>query len=458
MSAGQRDGFTSTFGVLVATLGSAVGLGNIWKFPYLTGENGGAGFLLVYLLATLLVGLPVMISEIMLGRAARADAVSTFATLAPKRPAWQAIGFMGLVSAILILAFYTGVAGWVFAYIFKAISGGIATTDPKVAGAAFGALVSNPLQVLLWQWFVLAFTGGIIIMGVSKGIEAVAKKLMPILFLLLVLLCVRSLTLPGAMEGLKFLFAPDFSKITSGVVLTALGLAFFKLSIGIGTMLTYGSYFRPEQNIPATALRVMLADLTVSMLAGMAIFPAVFSFGFAPAGGPSLVFMTIPAVFASMPGGQIFMVLFFVLAAIAATGAMLSILEVPVAVLNERFGLSRRNATLLSVGVLALAGAPAILSESLTAGWQLFGMNPFALFDYLSSNVLMPLGGILMCLFVGWVYGLPQLEAELSNRGRLANGWLVRILFVLVRYVSPLLVLVVMLNGLGVLALLGLKF
>ncbi|MBE9609430.1 sodium-dependent transporter [Chitinilyticum piscinae] len=450
MTTGNRDGFTSTFAVLVATLGSAVGLGNIWKFPYLTGENGGAGFLLVYLLATLIVGLPVMISEMMLGRTARADAVSTFHKLKPDQPAWQAIGYMGLVAAVLILAFYTGVAGWVFAYIFKSISGSIATTDPKQAEAAFGALVSNPWQVLLWQWGVLAFTGAIIIMGVAKGIEAVTKKLMPVLFLLLVLLCVRSLTLPGAMDGLKFLFAPDFSKITAGVVLTAMGLAFFKLSVGIGTMLTYGSYFRPEQNIPATAMRVMLADLTVSMLAGIAIFPAVFSFGFQPAGGPSLVFMTIPAVFASMPGGQIFMTLFFVLAAIAATGAMLSILEVPVAVLSERFGFTRRNATLLSVGVLALAGAPAILSFSSTADWLVFGKNPFDLFDYLSSNVLMPIGGILMCLFVGWVYGLPQLEAALSNNGQLQNRSLIRVLFVLVRYISPLLVLIVMLKGLNV--------
>ncbi|MGL6041615.1 MAG: sodium-dependent transporter, partial [Deefgea sp.] len=339
----------------------------------------------------------------------------------------------------------------VFAYIFKSISGSINSTDPASASAAFNALVSNPLQALFWQWVVLAWAGVIIMLGVAKGIEAATMKLMPILFLLLILLCVRSLTLPGAMEGVKFLFAPDFSKITATVVLTAVGLAFFKLSIGIGTMLTYGSYFRNEQNIPLTATRVMLADLSVSLLAGLAIFPAVFSFGFEPAAGPSLVFMTIPAVFASMPFGQFFMALFFILAAIAATGAILSILEVPVAMLSERFNFSRKKATLISIGVIGLFGIPATLSMSLTANWTVFGLNPFDLFDYISSNILMPIGGILICLFVGWVYGLPQLQKQLSNDGTLNNGLVIRAIFVLVRYITPALILIIMLKGLGLL-------
>ena len=446
----NRDGFTSTFGVLVATLGSAVGLGNIWKFPYMTGTNGGASFLVVYLLATLLVALPVMIAEIMLGRASRANAVTAFETLAPKsQKFWPVIGYMGLASAVLILAFYTGVAGWVFAYIFKSISGSIHSTDPASTKAAFSAMVSNPLQALFWQWLVLAGAGAIIMLGVSKGIEAAEKKLMPVLFLLLVLLCVRSLTLPGAMEGVKFLFAPDFSKITASVMLTAVGLAFFKLSIGMGTMLTYGSYFRDEQNIPLTATRVMFADLSISLLAGLAIFPAVFSFGFEPAAGPSLVFITIPAVFASMPFGHLFMALFFILAAIAATGAILSILEVPVATLSERTRFSRKQATLISIGIIGLFGIPATLSMSLTAGWTVFGLNPFDLFDYISSNILMPIGGILICLFVGWVYGLPQLQKQLSNDKQLNNNWAIQAVFVLVRYITPALILIIMLKGLG---------
>ena len=451
MAQSTRDGFTSTFGVLVATLGSAVGLGNIWKFPSLTGTNGGAGFLLVYLLATLLVGLPVMIVETMLGRAARANAVTTFERVAPANQGWwKTIGWMGFAAALLIMSFYSEVAGWVYAYIFKAISGSLTTTDPKVAGDIFGKLVSDPGASLVWQWVVLGITGSIIMMGVSKGIEAVTSKLMPVLFILLLVLCARSLTLPGATQGLAFLFNPDFSKITGAVLLTALGLAFFKLSIGMGTMLTYGSYFRDNQNIPVTTTRVMLADLTVSLLAGIAIFPAVFAFGFAPEAGPSLVFMTIPAVFTSMPGGTLFMTLFFILTAIASVGAILSLLEVPVAILSERFGLGRNKASLATILAIALLGAPAALSSSLTAEMKLFGMNPFDLFDFLSSNVLLPLGGILICLFVGWVYGLPQLEKQLSNHGTLNNRFLLKTVFFLVRFLTPLLIAAVLLHGLKV--------
>jgi len=451
MTPSKRDGFTSTFGVLLATLGSAVGLGNIWKFPSLTGMNGGAGFLLVYLLATLLVGLPVMIVETMLGRAARANAITTFEKVAPRNQWWwKIIGWMGFVAALLIMAFYSDVAGWVYAYIVKAVSGEISTTDPKVAAEVFGKLVSNPVSSLLWQWVVLGVTGSIIMLGVSKGIEAVARKLMPLLFILLLVLCARSLTLPGAMQGLTFLFSPDFAKITPAVVLTALGLAFFKLSIGMGTMLTYGSYFRENQNIPVTATRVMFADLSISLLAGIAIFPAVFALGFEPEAGPSLVFMTIPAVFTSMPGGTVFMTIFFILTAIASVGAILSLLEVPVAILSERFGLGRKSASFLTILAIGLLGVPAALSQSLTAEVKIFGRNPFDLFDFLSSDVLLPLGGILICLFVGWVYGLPEVEKQLSNNGTLRNKPLIRIVFFLIRYVTPLSIAAVLLHGLKV--------
>ncbi|STQ90592.1 sodium-dependent transporter [Iodobacter fluviatilis] len=450
MSSSSRDGFTSTFGVLVATLGSAVGLGNIWKFPYLTGTNGGASFLLVYIIATLLVGLPVMITEIMLGRASRANAITTFEKLVPKNQGfWKLTGYMGVAAAVLILAFYTEVAGWVFAYIFKALSGQLSSVDPSHTKAVFGELVANPQSALIWQWLVLGFTGTIIMCGVSKGIEAVSKKLMPILFLLLIALCIRSLTLPGAMHGLEFLFTPDFSKINAAVILTAVGLAFFKLSIGMGTMLTYGSYFRAEQNIPLTATRVMFADLTVSLLAGIAIFPAVFAFGFEPAAGPSLVFITIPAVFHSMPGGSIFMALFFILTAIAATGAILSILEVPVAMLIERCDWSRKKATAISILIIAFFGLPAALSQSLTSNLKFFGLNTFDLFDYISSNILMPVGGILICLFAGWSYGLPKLKEALSNSGTLNNSTLIKVLFILLRYIAPLLIGIILLNGFG---------
>jgi NSS family neurotransmitter:Na+ symporter len=448
-AAASRDGFTSSFGVLAATLGSAVGLGNIWKFPYLTGTNGGAGFLVVYVLATLLVGLPVMISEIMLGRKAKANAYTTMKTLAPAGQPWWIIAVMGVLSSFLIMAFYSEVAAWVFAYVFKAMGSSLLTNDPKVTSDAFGSLISNPFQSLLWQWIVLVSMGCILLMGVSKGIEAATKKLMPLLFLLLIIVGIRSLMLPGASEGLKFLFQPDFSKITAAVVLTAVGLAFFKLSIGMGCMMTYGSYFRADQNIPSTALRVMCADLFVSMLAGIAIFPAVFAFGFKPAAGPSLLFITIPAVFHSMPFGHFFMVVFFVLTAVASMGAMLSLLEVPIALLSERFKMSRPAATWTTMGVLALVGTTCALSNSTLSGFKLFGMTMFDLFDFATSNIMMPLGGIGLCLFVGWIWGFERFKTELTNHGMLKNEGVLHVVFWIARVVSPIAILVVMLKGLG---------
>src|SRR5471030_1330586 len=403
----KRGGFSSSFGVLAATLGSAVGLGNIWKFPYLTGANGGAGFLLVYLLATLVIGLPVMIAEITIGRHTKANPITALKKLSPKGQPWWLLGVAGMIAAFLILSFYSEVVAWVFAYIFKAIGGSILSNDRVVTEAAFSKLITDPVQSLLWQLAVLAFIGAILLMGVTKGIEGIAKKLMPLLLLLL-LLCAVSLSLDKARDGLAFLFHPDFSKINATVILTAMGLAFFKLSLGMGTMMTYGSYFRDDQNIPSTAVRVMAADLCVSMLAGIAIFPAVFTFGFAPAAGPALVFITIPAVFSQIPMGQALMIAFFVLAAVAATGAMLSLMEVPVVILHERFAMSRPKATLITIAGLMLIGSSCALTNNLMANFKLFGMNMFDLFDFVSSNLLLPIGGILISLFVGWVWGIDR--------------------------------------------------
>lgn len=447
----KRDGFSSALGVLAATLGSAVGLGNIWKFPALTGSNGGAGFLLIYLCATLVVGLPVMIAELTLGRHARANPIAALKRMGPPGRPWWLVGVIGMIAAFLIMAFYSEVVAWVFAYVWKGLEGSALSNDPAVTQGAFTALVSSPWQSLLWQWVVLLLIGGILLKGVSGGIEAVTKRLMPLLFLLLTALCLYSLTLDGAGAGLSFLFRPDFSKVDATVVLTAVGLAFFKMSIGMGTMMTYGSYFRTEQNIPLTAGRVMCADLAVSLLAGIAIFPAVFTFGFEPAAGPALLFITLPAVFAQLPFGQLLMVLFFVLTSIAAIGAMLSLLEVPVLILYERLGWPRHKAIGVCVAVVAVLGAACALSGSVLAGFLLFGRNMFELMDFVSSNVLLPVGGILVALFAGWVWGKESFTQAVSNAGELANTRLARVLVVLLRYVSPVLILIVMLHGLGVL-------
>lgn len=446
----KRGGFSSSFGVLAATLGSAVGLGNIWKFPYLTGANGGAGFLLIYLLATLVVGIPVMIAEITMGRAAKANPITALQRLNPGKAPWWLIGVAGMAAAFLILSFYSEVVAWVFAYVIKAIDGSILSSERHVAESAFGALIGDPVQSLLWQWFVLVFIGGILLLGVTKGIEGLTKKLMPVLFVLLLLLCGVSLSLEKAGDGLAFLLRPDFSKISAGVILTAMGLAFFKLSLGMGTMMTYGSYFRDDQNIPQTALRVMAADLCVSMLAGIAIFPAVFTFGFAPSAGPALVFMTIPAVFSQIPGGHLLMIVFFVLAAVAATGAMLSLMEVPVVILHERLGMSRAKATLITIACLMLLGSTCALTNSVLSGVKVLGLNLFDLFDFVSSNILLPLGGILLALFAGWVWGADRFNDAISNKGSLPNAATARVVLFLLRYVSPLLILLVMLKGLMV--------
>jgi NSS family neurotransmitter:Na+ symporter len=424
-------------------------LGNIWKFPYLTGKNGGAAFLIIYLACTVVLGFPVMIAEQMLGRKGRGDAVSTFKKVAPKT-VWWLIGAAGILSAFLIMAFYTEIAGWVFAYVFKSFGPGLLTTDPAVTNAAFTSLVTNPWQSLLWQWVVLAVVGVIIVFGVTKGIEATTKKLLPILAGLLIVIGIRSLTLPGAAQGLAFLFQPDFSKITGPAVMTALGLAFFKLSIGMGCMLTYGSYYGEDQNIPANAARVVGADLIVSLLAGIAIFPAVFAFGFEPAAGTQLLFITIPTVFASMPLGGVFMVLFFVLTSFAAIGAMLSLIEVVVSFLINHMKLTRKWATLATVLSMAALGALAALSNSSLSGVKLFGLTFFDLFDYVTSNLLLPIGGLFIAIYVGWVWGWPKFKAALTNEGTLKNEKLVKGIFVILKFVTPLLVAIVLLAGLNV--------
>lgn len=446
----KRDSFTSKIGILAATLGSAVGLGNIWKFPTVIGQNGGASFLLVYIIATIVAGLPIMIAEIAIGRSTRANAVEGFKKLSSGY--WWLVGFAGTLSTVFVLGFYTEVAGWIYAYIFKAANGSINTTQPVVAGYIFQELLSNPWQTLLWQWLVIILVATIVLRGASKGIEKAATILMPILFILLIIICIRSITLPNAIEGLRFLFMPDFSKIDGRVILLAMGLAFFKLSIGMGVMLTYGSYFKDDVNIPYMATKVMLLDLVVSLLSGIAIFPAVFSFGFEPSSGPGLLFITIPAVFDSMPAGQIFTGAFFILAAVASTGAMLSLFETPVAWAIDTFNLSRKNTTIIIMLFFIAFGAPVALSENILKHITIFGMNFFQLYDFLSSNILMPLGGFFLCIFVGYVWNKQMVMHAISNGGTLHNQGLIKLLLFQCRYVTPVIILIIMLHGFNLFA------
>lgn len=444
-----REGFGSRLGVLAATLGSAVGLGNIWKFPVVTGQNGGAAFIIIYLLCILFVGLPIMISEFIIGRKCKANAITSFRTLAPKKP-WYMVGVSGVLSSFLILGFYSTVAGWVFSYVSKAALGVFKGATPEKAGEIFTTLSTGIQEPLFWQFIVIIVVSAVIMAGVQKGIEKVTKTLMPVLFVLLIICDIKALSLPGAMEGVKFLFQPDFSKITGATILAALGLAFFKLSVGMGTMMTYGSYIGDEENLPKTALKVALSDTLVSILAGLAVFPAVFAFGFQPDGGPKLLFITIPMVFRSMPMGNLFLVLFFILVSIAATTASISMLEVPVAYFTETFHWSRRKATMLSsAGVLAL-GVLATLSQSpeALASFKILGKNIFDLLDFMTSNLLLPLGGIFIALFVGWKLKFEMIYEEGSNKGVLANKRILQLYYCIVKYITPIVVLIVLINSL----------
>lgn len=448
----SRETFSSGLAVFFATLGSAVGLGNIWKFPYLIGQYGGGAFLLIYLACILFIGLPVMLSEFYIGRKTRRNAVGAFEQLAPGTP-WKHIGTMGVGAAYLIMFFYSCVAGWVYFYLFKALRGDFAAVTLESAKAEFGSVVVSPVTPVLWQFIVLVVVAAIIIMGVTKGIERITKTLMPLFFVLIVVCVIRALTLPGATAGVNFLFQVDFGKLSAAAILTAMGLAFFKLSLGMGTMTTYGSYFTKDNNLFATGLKVALSDTMVSLLAGLAIFPTVFSFGLEPGAGPGLLFMTIPLIFSKLPFGNLMLIAFFFLAAIAATTAMLSLVEVPTAYLVEEKGLTRSKATIFSSVLIFAFGILASLSVdkgSLLGGLTFLGRGFFDWFDYLSSNIMLPLGGLLIVIFMGRIADRQEVCRELSNSGTLPVAGLLSFYFFAVRYITPALLILIFLNSVGV--------
>lgn len=452
-----RETFSSGLAIFFATLGSAVGLGNIWKFPYLTGANGGGAFILIYLICIALVGVPIMVAEFYLGRTTRSNAVGVFRKLKASKY-WRVIGFMGMASSFLIMFFYSAVAGWVYAYVFKAIRGDFSSLPALsfeqarlVVENQFSEAVSGPVSPFVWQAIAISVVALILCAGVKKGIERVTKTLMPVLLILIVVCVVRALTLEGAAEGFNFLARADFSKVDASVVLTALGLAFFKLSLGMGTMITYGSYFTSDNNLIKTSFHVALSDTVVSLLAGLAVFPVVFTFGLAPEGGPGLLFQTIPLVFSLLPFGNILLILFFLLTSIAATTAMISMVEVVVVFFTEEMKMKRTTAVLVNTSLMLVVGALTVHPSSIFGSVRLFGKNFFDSFDYMSSNILLPIGGLLIAIYVGYRVSSSNLKAELSNQGSLKNGRLVGAYHSVLRYVTPLLLFLVFLNVIGVL-------
>ncbi|MFP4555994.1 MAG: sodium-dependent transporter [Bacteroidales bacterium] len=431
----NRDNFGSKFGIIAATAGSAVGLGNIWKFPYVAGENGGGAFLLIYLFFVLLIGVPVMMSEFAIGRRGQKNAYGSFSVVAPGTR-WNLIGFMGVIAAFFILAFYSSVAGWTLEYIVRSVSGQFTGKTPQILAHSFNDFITNPVRPVAWQLLFLIFTALIVLMGIKRGIEKYTKMLMPMLLLLIIMLCVRSLTLEGGSEGLTFLFKPDFSKVGGKTILYALGQAFFSLSLGMGALITYSSYFSKKENLAQTAIEVSLADSVIAILAGIMIFPAVFAFGIEPASGPSLVFITLPGIFQQMPGGDFFGTIFFILLAVAALTSTISLLEVVVAFFSEELKISRKKATLVATVAISVLGVFASLSFGPLENVTLFNKSIFDILDYTASNVLLPLGGLCIVLFVGWFAGKKITHGEFSNEGALKARYYLVYRFV-VRFIAP---------------------
>lgn len=445
---GKRDNFGTKLGVLAAAAGSAIGLGNIWRFPYEAGENGGGAFLFVYLAFILAIGVPVMLSEFILGRRAQRNPVGTFKKLAPGKP-WYFIGIMGVAAAFIIFAFYGVVAGWTLEYIVQAVKNGFAGKSSTEITDMFNNFTQNPFKPIIYQVIFLSMTAWIIIAGVKNGIEKYAKILMPVLLIIIVILCIRAVTLPGASKGLSFLFKPDFSQINGDTILNALGQAFFSLSLGMGTMITYGSYINKKNNLANTAIQVSFIDTMIAILAGIAIFPAVFAFGIEPDAGEGLIFITLPNIFLKMTGGYFFSILFFVLIAVAALTSTISVLEVLVAYFSEELKISRKKATIYSsIGILIL-GILCSLSRGVLEDFTILGLNFFDLLEYIAANLLLPLGGLLIVIFVGWQLKRKDLFAEFSNEGALRAKFFPIYLFI-VKFIAPIAIAIVFLNVIGI--------
>lgn len=448
----ERATFGSKLGVIFASVGSAVGLGNIWRFPYETGQHGGAAFILIYIGCVLALGIPLVIVEFYLGRRSKANPVGAFLFLAPKTK-WYLVGLMGVLSGIMIMGFYSVVSGWTCDYIYQSLTGSLSGKSPEMFQQDFTAFCTNPYKPILWTIIFMAVTHFIIVSGVKKGIERSSKIMMPLLFFIIIVMCVRSLTLPGGEKGLEFLFRPDFSKINSNVILGAMGQAFFSLSLGMGCLITYSSYFGANVNLPKTAITVGILDTLVATLAGIMIFPAVFSFGISPTQGPELVFITLPNVFQSMPLGYIWSLLFFILLGIAALTSAISLHEVTTAFVIEQYKLTRSSATLFVTITLVILGMICSLSLGVWSKFTIGGMNIFDLFDFISAKILLPLGGFWMSIFVGWVIPAKDLKSELTNKGTLKFYGFNIYRFIL-RYFAPIAIGLIFFNELGMLSFL----
>ena len=445
----KRDNFGSRFGALVAMAGSAVGLGNLWRFPYLVGENGGAAFILIYIVLCVFICLPIFISEFVVGRRSQKNAYTAFKDLSGGT-AWKWVGLFTIMVPVVVLSYYSVIGGWSIEYLFKSLTFSFtADASQGALSSMFVNFVSSAWAPLITHTLFLLLTVAIVMVGIKDGIEKFSKILMPILFFVVLGIAIYSLTLPGAMAGVRYLFLPDFSKITGEACAAALGQAFFSLSIGFGTIMTYASYVSKKENVMFQSTATAVSDLAFALIAGVAIMPAVFAFGVDPKSGPGLIFETLPYVFSQMPAGGVVAILFFVALLVAALTSSISMFEVGVAYLVEVKKMSRVGAcALIFLGCWTL-GALCSLSFGPLSEVELFGRTIFDFFDNLSSNVLMTLGSLLTVLFVGWRLKKSDIYDEFTNNGTLStNAKIFGILWILIRYVAPVAVLIIFVSGL----------
>ena len=445
----SRDSFGSRFGALVAMAGSAVGLGNLWRFPYLVGENGGAAFIIIYILLSFVICLPIFISEFVIGRRSQKNAFAAFRDLSGGS-AWRWVGLFTIIVPLVVLSYYSVIGGWSVEYLLKSVSFSFTgEASQSVFHSMFTDFVSSTWAPLIAHTAFLLVTTLIVIVGIKDGIEKFSKVMMPLLFFMVVAIAIYSMTLPGASAGLDYLFNPDFSKITGKAIAAALGQAFFSLSLGFGTIMTYASYVSKKENIMFQSAATAVSDLMFAMIAGMAIMPAVFAFGLNPQSGPGLVFETLPFVFGQMPAGGVVAILFFLALLVAALTSSISMLEVAVAYLVEEKKFSRLWACVVLFAVCWVVGAICSLSFGPLSDIKIDGGNIFDFFDNLSSNILMTLGSLLTVLFVGWRLKKTDVYDEFTNGGTLSrNAKLFGVLWFLIRYVCPLAIAAIFISGL----------
>ena len=443
----NRDGFASSFGVLVAMAGSAVGLGNLWRFPYLVGTNGGAAFIVIYLAIVFLLAIPIMYAEFVIGRRAQTDVFGAFKKLAPGSK-WGIIGIISIVCCTIILGFYVVVGGWTIDYMVKACMQQFSSENADFT-QMFASSVQSSYSPLIYMLVFTLLSGGVLLAGVKDGIEKYSKILMPALFIIVVILAIRSVTLPNSGAGVEFMFKPDFSKVTTDTFLDALGQAFFSLSVGFGIIFTYASYVNRKESIIKMSAQTAIADTLFAILAGVAIMPAVFAFGLEPGQGPGLLFVTIPYIFSQLPLGSVLAVLFFFVLFVAAITSSISLLEVVVAYLIEEFKLKRRNAVITVVLVVTLIGVFCSLSQGVLSDVKIFGLNIFDLLDYTSANILIPLGAMLIVLFAGWRMSKADFIDEITSGGeRKVKSWYLTVILMSIKYLAPVVIGVIMVRGL----------